>query len=67
MVRKIIWTHKAVEERKAIFTYWIQRNQSKLFSIKLNNLFTAKVNYLALQPFSGRKTGDYLKSNLARG
>jgi plasmid stabilization system protein ParE len=29
MAKKIIWTRKAVEERKAILDYWIKRNQSK--------------------------------------
>lgn len=58
MVRKIVWTSRAIEERKAILDYWIQRNQSKSYSIKLNNLFIEKIRHIALQPLSGRKTDN---------
>jgi addiction module RelE/StbE family toxin len=54
--RKIVWTHKANEERKEILAYWIERNQSKTFSIKLNNLIRETLQLTALHPNSGRKT-----------
>ena len=37
--RKINWTEKANFERKEILDYWIRRNKSKNYSIKLNKLF----------------------------
>lgn len=58
MVRRIVWTSKAIEERKEILDYWNKRNQSKFYSRKLNKLFIEKINHTALQPFSGRKTDD---------
>jgi toxin YoeB len=58
MVRTVVWTHKAIEERKAILDYWVHRNQSKSYSIKLNNLFIERIKHIALQPYSGRKTED---------
>jgi toxin YoeB len=39
MVKKIIWSKKADTDRKNIFSYWNQRNQSNHYSIKLNKLF----------------------------
>ena len=54
--RKIVWTEKAFEERKEILAYWIERNQSKTFSIKLNKLITETLQITALYPDTGRKT-----------
>jgi len=54
--RKIVWTQKANEERKEILAYWIDRNQSKTFSIKLNNLIKDTLQLTALHPNTGRKT-----------
>ncbi|MGC3977456.1 MAG: hypothetical protein QM751_04030 [Paludibacteraceae bacterium] len=36
--RTIIWTQKANEEWKEILAYWIWRNKSKAYSLKLNRL-----------------------------
>jgi len=54
--RKIVWTQKANEERKEILAYWIERNQSKTYSIKLNNLIRETLQLAALHPDTGRKT-----------
>lgn len=54
--RKIIWTLKANTERKEILEYWILRNQSKKFSIKLNRLFLDTLFLLSEHPTIGRKT-----------
>ncbi len=53
---KIVWTQKANDERKEILAYWIERNQSKTFSVKLNNLIKATVQLTAVHPNTGRKT-----------
>jgi len=53
--RKIVWTQKANEERKEILAYWIGRNQSKTYSIKLNKLIKDTLLF-ALHPNSGHKT-----------
>lgn len=54
--RKVIWTYKANLERKNILEYWIIRNQSKTFSIKLNKLILYNIKLLSEQPAIGRKT-----------
>lgn len=54
--RKIVWTKKANLERKEILEYWINRNKSKSFSIKLNRLIINDLKLLSLSPFIGRKT-----------
>ncbi|KFF07802.1 type II toxin-antitoxin system RelE/ParE family toxin [Chryseobacterium luteum] len=54
--RKVIWTHKANIERKEILEYWIFRNQSKTFSIKLNELIISSIKLLSQFPLIGRKT-----------
>ncbi|MCT2406894.1 type II toxin-antitoxin system RelE/ParE family toxin [Chryseobacterium antibioticum] len=54
--RKVVWTDKANIERKEILEYWILRNQSKTFSIKLNKLIISNVRLLSQFPLIGRKT-----------
>lgn len=54
--RKIIWTQKTNFERKEILEYWILRNRSKNFSIKLNKLIVDTTQALAEHPTIGRKT-----------
>ena len=53
---KIIWTEKANLERKEILDYWIHRNKSKSFSLKLNRLFIDNLKLLSSNPNIGRKT-----------
>jgi len=54
--RKIIWTQKANEERKEILSYWIERNRSSAYSVKLNALIKETLRLTAFYPESGRKT-----------
>ncbi|UTG62307.1 type II toxin-antitoxin system RelE/ParE family toxin [Elizabethkingia anophelis] len=54
--RKIIWMHKANIERRDILEYWIDRNKSKKFSIKLNKLIVGTIKQIAENPGIGRKT-----------
>ncbi|OPC34688.1 type II toxin-antitoxin system RelE/ParE family toxin [Elizabethkingia miricola] len=54
--RKIIWTQKANLERRDILEYWIDRNKSKKFSIKLNKLIIGTIKQIAENPGIGRKT-----------
>jgi addiction module RelE/StbE family toxin len=56
MVRKIIWSLRAREDRKAIFSYWNERNKSKVYSKKLNQLFNETISFLSEHPQIGRKT-----------
>ena len=54
--RKIIWTITANLERKEILEYWILRNKSKRFSIKLNYLILQTLEVLRENPTIGRLT-----------
>ena len=56
MVKQIIWTAKAKNQLIDILEYWINRNKSNSFSIKLNNLIEEQLNLIAEFPNIGRKT-----------
>lgn len=56
VTRKIVWTQKANQERKEILAYWIEQNQSKAYSIKLNKLIKETLQLAAQYPNTGRKT-----------
>ena len=54
--RKIVWTQEAYEERKQILAYWLERNQSKTYPVKLNKLIKDTLQIASIYPESGRKT-----------
>jgi len=43
-------------ERKEILEYWINRNKSKTYSIKLNKLFIEAMKLVSQFPTIGRRT-----------
>lgn len=56
MARQIVWTTKAQEDRKQILSYWKERNQSNLYSKKLNSLFKEALEFVSEYPTIGKKT-----------
>ena len=56
MAKQIIWSKLAQEDRKSILQYWIDRNKSKDYSIKLNQIFVDTVELLSKYPKIGKKT-----------
>ena len=56
MAKKIIWSRKAQFELIEILEYWINRNKSNTFSIKLNELVDEQLKLLTENPKIGRKT-----------
>ena len=56
MVKKIVWSRRALIERFQILEYWMKRNKSSKFSEKLDKLFLQKIELLSLHPFIGKKT-----------
>ena len=56
--RKIVWTKKANVERKDILEYWINKNKSKTYSIKLNKLFIETLKLISEYPNIGRQTSE---------
>ena len=56
MARRIIWSRRAQNDRKAIFTYWNNRIKSNTFSKKLNSLFINAAEFIAVHPQTGKIT-----------
>lgn len=56
MARQIIWAVSAQTERREILEYWVKRNKSKTYSIKLNKLIITTLREISKSPFIGRKT-----------
>ena len=57
MDRQIIWTERAQKERIAIFTYWNNRNESFIYSKKLNVLIKESLKLISKHPLIGQLTG----------
>lgn len=53
MVKQIIWTQSAQQNRIAILQYWQRHNQSNAYSKKLNLLFRKAISLIALHPKIG--------------
>jgi toxin YoeB len=58
MVKRVIWTRRAQNDRKAILTYWIERNQSKAYSKKLDQLFRHAIQIIRDYPGIGKPTNE---------
>ncbi|MCO5230692.1 MAG: type II toxin-antitoxin system RelE/ParE family toxin [Chitinophagales bacterium] len=56
MAKQIVWSKRAQNELIEIFEYWINRNKSNSFSLKLNSLIEEQLNLLQENPKIGRKT-----------
>jgi toxin YoeB len=54
--KEIKWTLKAIHDKLDILDFWIERNKSKTYSVKLNELFDKSINSLSNQPEQGKKT-----------
>jgi len=54
--RKIIWTETAARQRRSILEYWLQRNQSPTYSLKLLRLSNEKANLIAENPLIYKAT-----------
>lgn len=65
MAAKLIWSINASTTRKNILEYWAERNKSKIYSKKLNRLFTDSARQISEFPLSGKKIyGDFTVENL---
>lgn len=52
--KKVIWSIRAQNDRHDILEYWINRNKSTSYSIKLNNLFKEAEHLIAIHPEIGK-------------
>jgi plasmid stabilization system protein ParE len=56
--RKIVWSNRAKIRLYAFLDFYIVRNKSKTYSIKLQKLISKEVNLLLKQPDVGLKTSE---------
>ena len=56
--RKIIWSNRAKIRLYAILDFYIVRNKSKVYSIKLQKLISKEVNLLLKHPDLGLRTSE---------
>ncbi|MEI6049620.1 MAG: type II toxin-antitoxin system RelE/ParE family toxin [Bacteroidota bacterium] len=56
--RKIVWSNRAKIRLYTILDFYIVRNKSKVYSIKLQKLISKEVNLLLKQPDLGLKTSE---------
>jgi addiction module RelE/StbE family toxin len=56
MAKKIDWSERARRELFEILAYWSNRNKSKVYSKKLNQLFLEDVERLSETPEIGKPT-----------
>lgn len=54
--KEIKWSAKALQDKLAILDYWINRNQFKVYSQKLDTLFDVVLNNTIKNPEAGKKT-----------
>ena len=58
MVKRVIWTLSAKQEKKEILTYWRKRNKSNAYPKKLNKLLKLAIQSLATSTFPRNNTDD---------
>ena len=63
---KIIWTETALQLKRNILTFWIEKNKSTVFARKLNNLIFKRVKLIAdtKVQFQKIQNSDIYVSNL---
>ena len=59
MVKRLIWSEKARNDRKEILEYWIESTGSPKYSIQLRNEFKTIVKLLLNFPELGIKLNNY--------
>ncbi len=64
--RNVIWTKTADLQFVGILEYWVKRNKSNTYSIKLVKLVTQRTNQIAETPFIYKSTDfkDYRVASL---
>lgn len=56
MAKRIVWSHRAMNDRMKILRYWQKRNKSKVYSQKLFRLFQVSVKQIGDNPTMGKPT-----------
>lgn len=58
MVKRVVWTFRAQQDRKQILSYWRLRNKSSVYSKKLSRLFKEAIKIISDYPQIGKRTDD---------
>lgn len=58
MAKQVIWAQRAQNDRIKILEYWIARNKSSEYSIKVNELFKEAIKIIAHYPEIGKITDN---------
>ena len=56
MAKEIRWTTRSIIDRTEIYRYWLERNQSKVFPEKLEQLFEKSAEIISNFPNIGTRT-----------
>jgi len=56
MIKKVIWSSLAENDLYSILAYWIYRNKSAIYSIKLEAEIQKSIQAIIKNPFIGRRT-----------
>ena len=62
--RDVIWTRTADIQLVGVLEYWVKRNKSNKYSIKLLKLVTDRTNQIAINPELYKKT-EFKKTRVA--
>ncbi|MEX2589321.1 MAG: type II toxin-antitoxin system RelE/ParE family toxin [Chitinophagales bacterium] len=58
MAKEVIWSPLAKRKRNEILEYWIEKNKSNHYSIRLNNLFKSAEQLISIYPSIGKLSDD---------
>lgn len=64
MVKRIIWTKPALDDKLKILTYWNNRNKSNVYSRNLDGLFKDITKLIRDNPGLGRETENRQVKNI---
>ncbi len=54
MARQVVWTAPAEKDRKEILAYWLERNGTPAYSVKLFDRFNTAIARTKEHPYIGR-------------
>jgi len=54
MAKEIMWSQRAINQRKDILKYWVLKNRSTSYSIKLDQIFREAVILISKYPIIGK-------------
>lgn len=56
MVKRLIWSNRALQEKESILSYWFERNKTKTYSKKLAHQFNQSIQHILKFNYIGKET-----------